>query len=322
MNYVMTFIIATLLWGGFNDIATVNKLKKKAKTAYTSGDYAAAVKHYEFLTDSLRIDDDNVILNLANAYFKLQDTTKAVNAYSNLTASLDRFVSSVAHQQLGIIKNRKKQFEEALSHFRQSLRDNPGNTDSRYNYELLKKVLQEQDQDQQQNKDQQQDQDQQNQEEQQNQDQQQNKDQQGQDNKDKEGDQQEQENQQDQENKEGEQNKEGEKGEEEDGEKEGEGQQQEDEKQDKEKEEGQKEGEEGEKDEQEEQTAQESQNQENEQDQKGEQRPSFEDRLEEINISEEKAKMILEAMKNNEIQYFQNMKRKPTKRRNNSKPDW
>lgn len=49
---------------------------------------------------------------------------------------------------------------------------------------------------------------------------------------------------------------------------------------------------------------------------------SREDKLKELNLTEEKARMILEAMKNNEIQYIQQNKRKPTKKPDNGKPDW
>ena len=41
-----------------------------------------------------------------------------------------------------------------------------------------------------------------------------------------------------------------------------------------------------------------------------------------MNISEEKAKMILEAMKNNEVQYLQQNKRKATQKKKSGKPDW
>lgn len=46
------------------------------------------------------------------------------------------------------------------------------------------------------------------------------------------------------------------------------------------------------------------------------------EKLEELNLTEEKAKMILEAMKNNEIQYIQQNKRKATKKPDSNKPDW
>ena len=41
-----------------------------------------------------------------------------------------------------------------------------------------------------------------------------------------------------------------------------------------------------------------------------------------MKISEEKAKMVLEAMKNQEIQYLQQNKRKATKPKDKGKPDW
>lgn len=50
--------------------------------------------------------------------------------------------------------------------------------------------------------------------------------------------------------------------------------------------------------------------------------PSVSDKLKEMNMSEEKAKMILEAMKNQEIQYLQQNKRKATKPKDKGKPDW
>lgn len=301
MKFISAIILTVTLWGGFNDIATINSLKKQAKEAYNKGDYEAALSQYKLLTDSLGISDESLKLNLANTYYKLNDTTKAVNAYSNLLASNDRSVKSVAHQQLGIIKNRAKQFEEALSHFKESLKADPTNNDSRYNYELLKKVLEEQKQNQQQNKDQNQDQKNKDQQQKDKQDQQ-NKDQQKQDqeNKDqKNQDQKDQQdkNKQDQENKEGEQEKDKDKQGQEEDKKEGE------EKKDEQKPEP-KEGE------------------QNDDKQQSDKMPSLSDKLKEMKISEEKAKMILEAMKNNEIQYIQQNKRKATKKKDPDKPDW
>ena len=41
-----------------------------------------------------------------------------------------------------------------------------------------------------------------------------------------------------------------------------------------------------------------------------------------MKISPEKAKMILEAMKNQEVQYIQQNKKKARTRAKNDKPDW
>lgn len=51
-------------------------------------------------------------------------------------------------------------------------------------------------------------------------------------------------------------------------------------------------------------------------------KPSQQMNSEVIGIPEEKAKAILEAMRQNEIKYLQNKRRKPTKQPSNGKPDW
>jgi outer membrane biosynthesis protein TonB len=50
--------------------------------------------------------------------------------------------------------------------------------------------------------------------------------------------------------------------------------------------------------------------------------PSVSEKLKEMQMSEDKAKMILEAMKNQEVQYLQQNKRKATKPKDKGKPDW
>lgn len=55
---------------------------------------------------------------------------------------------------------------------------------------------------------------------------------------------------------------------------------------------------------------------------KTENSPQLSQKLQQMKMSEEKAKMILEAMKNQEIQYLQQNKRKATKPRDSGKPDW
>ncbi len=49
---------------------------------------------------------------------------------------------------------------------------------------------------------------------------------------------------------------------------------------------------------------------------------SIEEKLKKINMSKKKAEMILDALNNNEFQYIQQLKRKPSKKSNKNKPDW
>jgi len=273
MKGIIAFVLLFIVSDDINQIATINRLKKEAENAYQAEEYSTAASNYKILYDSLGQHDDNLLLNLSNSYYKLNDTSNAEVHYAKLTETNDKNLRSIAYQQLGVLSNDMGKHEQALEQFKNSLRANPDNEDSRYNYELLKKLMQEQEQ----NQDQQ---DQQNQDEQERQDQdQQNEEQQDQEQQEQQNEEQQNQDQQDQEN---------------------EKQQEQEEQQ------------------QEEQQAKEDE----EKNEDEEQLNSKPEDMQEMEISEEMAKMILEAMRNNEIQYIQQNKRKPKKPKDSGKPDW
>src|SRR5688572_27439806 len=266
----LLFLIAMLI--DPTKIGKINALKSEAKKAYLAGDFKTAIEKYRYLVDSLHVQEDEVLLNLANSYFQLNDTTNAVNQYQTITQSTKTQLRSKAEQQLGVMANRQGKFEEALGHFKQAIKSDQTNEDARYNYELLKKKLEEEKKKQEQQK---QDQNKDQKEDQQSKDEQK-KDQQKQDQKKDSEDQKKDQEQKDQEQKENEQKK---------------------------------------------------KDQEKNSDQKQDQEkkdipPSVKEKLQQMQMSEQKAKMILEAMKNQEIQYLQQNKRKATKPKDRGKPDW
>lgn len=275
MKLILVFFLVLTPLSELNKIAKINAHKKEAKEAYLAEDFEKAAFHYRFLVDSLGVSEGEVLLNLANSLYKIQDTTSAKKIYHEiLSNNSSREIKSIVYQQLGAIDFNLKKYKEALNYYKNAVKQNPENGDVRYNYELLKKLLEEQE-----NTNQEQQQDQQNQE---------NKDDQNQDQQNKDQQNQEQQNKENQEQQENQQQ-------------EGEEQQQD----------------EGEKQEQEESEEGE-ENDENPEDKQ----PTTAEKLEEMNISEEKARMILEAMKNKEIQYIQQNKRKAKKPKKSGKPDW
>jgi tetratricopeptide (TPR) repeat protein len=281
----LVFLVALLIDPG--KIGTINSLKSEAKEAYAKKDFAKAIEKYRYLVDSLNVNEEEIKLNLANAYFESNDTLNSFQSYQPLTLSSNNRIKSIAEQQLGVLANRQGKFEEALAHFKQSLKADPTNNDARFNYEMVKKKLEEQKK---------------KEEEQKKQDpnkQDQNKDQKKEENKDQKQEQnKDQKNQQD---KKDEQNKDQK-------DQQNKEQQEQKEKQEKESKE---------KKEQEQKEQQEKENQE-----KKDIPPSVSEKLKEMQISEEKAKMLLEAMKNQEVQYLQQNKRKATKPKDKGKPDW
>ena len=277
MKFIMTLLTLGALAGSFNDIATVNRLKHEAEAALQQKEYAKAAQYYAQLVDSLQVDDEAIRLNLAHSLLMAGDTANAQRNYGLLTSSEDRPLKSVAYQQIGVVASTQQKYEEALATFKESLKANPANEESRYNYELVKKLLEQQQEQQQNQEEEQQNKDQNEQQEDQKKDQQQ------------EGEQQE------------EQNEEGEQSE----------QKGEDQPSD-----------ESEAQDPSEQEAQEGEESEGEKEQEDPSVSPTAEKLKEMNISEEKAQMILEAMRNNEMQYIQQNRRKPQKPRDRTKPDW
>ncbi len=286
MKGIILFLVASLLFTDLDKIGKINSAKAEAKKAFLSGDFKTAIEKYSYLVDSLGVNEDEVRANLASAYFQANDTTHAQSTYQQLLQSANKKIKSVANQQLGVMANNQEKLEEALEYFKQALKAAPENEEARYNYEVVKKKLEDKKkQDQQKNKDQK---DQDKKDEQKKNQKDQNKDKKDQEKKD-----QEKKEQQDKKDPKDQKNKE----------------QQDKEKKEKE----QKEKEQKEKEQQ-------------EKDEKNKDKkdipPSVKDKLKDMQMSEDKAKMILEAMKNQEVQYLQQNKRKATKPKDKSKPDW
>ena len=143
MNFLFGVLFSQLLilLTGPGDISKINSLKSEAKEAYVKGDYKTAIEKYKSLVETHGVKEDEVMLNLANSYFSIQDTTNAPSSYLPLTQSSNSKIKSIANQQLGVMANRNGKFEEALNYFKQALKTAPDNEDARYNYEMVKRKL-------------------------------------------------------------------------------------------------------------------------------------------------------------------------------------
>ncbi len=120
MKFAVASILILLFAVDPAKIGKVNTAKSAARKAYVAGDYKKAIQQYRYLTDSLDVKEDEVVLNLANSYFQLNDTTNAVSTYQSLTGSTKPDVRSKAQQQLGILNHKQGKLDEALNNFKQA----------------------------------------------------------------------------------------------------------------------------------------------------------------------------------------------------------
>ncbi|MBO3700593.1 hypothetical protein [Roseivirga sp. E12] len=147
--------------------------------------------------------EDTAALNAISDDIRFFDI--ADSNYKRVKDGADKSLASMAHNQLGIISykmgeqspDEKESFtQSALSNFKQALLKNPKNDQARYNYELLKKLIRQQQEQEQEQKDQEQKEDQKQDQEKKDQEQ---KDQQKQDQKNENQEKQDQEKQEQQE---------------------------------------------------------------------------------------------------------------------------
>jgi Ca-activated chloride channel homolog len=139
MNFAIILNVLFNLWGSFNEIAETNRLKAEAETAYDQGNFSLSAQKYSVMIEIYNITDERVKMNLAHSYYYLHDTVNAEFHYKKLNKSAQPGINSVSNHQLGVIAAANKDYQTALKYFRLALKSDPNNEAARYNYELIKK---------------------------------------------------------------------------------------------------------------------------------------------------------------------------------------
>jgi Ca-activated chloride channel family protein len=141
MKYLIYTTLILGIWNKFNRISEINTLKETAANYYTEGVYTESIIKYEKLIDEYGEDDEKVKLNLGNCYFNLKLYTGASDYYLQLVHSTDAKIKSQAFLQLGVISVNNKKKEVGLNYFKEALKAYSDNEEARFNYELLKKEI-------------------------------------------------------------------------------------------------------------------------------------------------------------------------------------
>ena len=161
-----------------------NKLYNDSLFIKAEVDYRKALEINPKSTDAM--------FNLANALLMQQKAKEAMEQYESVSKiEKDKNKLAQIYHNMGVMLQSAKQLPQCIEAYKESLRNNPKDDETRYNLALAQKQLKDQQQNQQ-NQDQQQQQQQQQQQKQEEEKQDQNKDQQEQDQKDQQQNQQQQ----------------------------------------------------------------------------------------------------------------------------------
>lgn len=132
---------------------TDRQLVRQGNKLFRSGDFAAAEVSYR---KALEKNDRNAqaLYNLGNALMAQNKDSAAVVEFEKATkVETNERRKSMAYHNIGVVCQRHQMFGEAIEAYKQSLRINPHDDETRYNLELCKRQQKQQDKDKKDNKD-------------------------------------------------------------------------------------------------------------------------------------------------------------------------
>ncbi|MBA4850072.1 tetratricopeptide repeat protein [Emticicia sp. BO119] len=142
MNTWFFYIILVFLnIRSLTNVSERNRLKIEAGEAFMKKNYTIARDKYQNLANISFNLEPEARLNMAHSYFYTQDTARALIEYKRLLRVTDEQIFTGALLQIGVINAMQKDSLTALQLFKEALQKNPDNITARYNYELLKKQL-------------------------------------------------------------------------------------------------------------------------------------------------------------------------------------
>ncbi|WP_210489219.1 tetratricopeptide repeat protein [Rufibacter aurantiacus] len=143
MNYWWFIVLlVSLPFDGFQRIAQRNQFSQQAEAAYKKKEYQQAAALYEKVREA---EDGKspatVTLNLAHSYFHLREYTQASPLYRSLLKTQDKDLLSTVATQLAVIEAEEGNYTKAIDFCKQALKARETNATARYNFELLQKYL-------------------------------------------------------------------------------------------------------------------------------------------------------------------------------------
>ncbi|MBO6792966.1 MAG: tetratricopeptide repeat protein [Balneolaceae bacterium] len=145
------FLLFVLI-GASNDDA------RKANEAYENAEYELAEELYRAAMDA-EPDNANIVFNLGNALAKqgkVEDAIQMYLQYSSMVESAEELAQ--AEYNIGTLLSENQQWKPAVQHLRNALKYNPGDADTKHNFERALAESQNEEEEQQQQQDQNQEQ--------------------------------------------------------------------------------------------------------------------------------------------------------------------
>ncbi|GAA0879973.1 hypothetical protein GCM10009119_29430 [Algoriphagus jejuensis] len=137
-------ILAVLLLipSSWTRVTRLNDAITTAEQSYASANYEQSVTDHMVLVNEFEYKSSELSFDLGLSHHYSEKVDEALTWYDQTTQSPNKKLASFAFNQSGVITGNKKEYEAALSKFQSSLIKDPTNEQARYNYEMLARWMQ------------------------------------------------------------------------------------------------------------------------------------------------------------------------------------
>lgn len=114
---------------------------------FNAGRYADAERHYR---EALKANPRSAraVFNLGDTFLAQNNPQEAMRLFADAAKNEpNKIVKAMAYHNMGYIHHKNKQYAEAIRYYKEALRNNPHDDDTRYNLALAQKQLKNDDQD-------------------------------------------------------------------------------------------------------------------------------------------------------------------------------
>lgn len=137
-------LLATLLLipSSWTRVSRLNTAIDEAEESYSKTEYELSVEKHLALIENFQYTSSELDFDLGLSYQYGEKPDEAAASFDQASISPNKNLSSFAFNQSGVLLGNKQEYEAALSKFQSALIRDPFNEVARYNYEMLARWLQ------------------------------------------------------------------------------------------------------------------------------------------------------------------------------------
>lgn len=138
----LTLAVFLLIPASWTRVSRLNSAIDLAGESYAKAEYEQSITNHQVLVDEFGYASPELDYNLGLSNQFAEKVDEAAGYYDKASIAPNKMLASFAYNQGGVLLGDKKEYEPALSKFKSALIQDPNNEVARYNYELLARWLQ------------------------------------------------------------------------------------------------------------------------------------------------------------------------------------